>query len=617
MTESTPAPKASRLKFLAKWLAWTAAAAGALAMIYVGCAYLFAPELPPELLSPPEDLVSAFKSQRAAAPPPRSPSQLEKPRPRSGPEEQAPPSRKNMIYSYQQYLEALSSDHPDRTAIDLYQELYDRFYRRGRNKERLEREFRKMIGENWIDHRRRSNAWKWGREPVPSHVDAWMSQDRVSEFIELSGQFADTPGPPVPIIQPTSIPDEAGALRKDIDPSRHRRVVKAVDGRTGKELGVFDGNRQRDPLQLHVGLMKGVAMMMAAEGRRCLEEDEPLLAFEWYNRVFRIVWMLRFSGTFADETHDITGAALDLLTEWIEDIPCSTEIREQWLASLDEMHPALFSRAAAMGGIQRRAISYRRWMADTLNTTWGALLLSIKREYYHPDDIDIRFQPPFAERPVKIQIDRFDKMAAGYILALNDRKKAPEFLKDYDTFWEEAFALSSMPYPEIMEKTAGANSPQHGSYEDTPMRYQIPCLDFRMELMVSLAEEARFNLLRAALTASLGTNGARESAQPEFVPLVGHPWRDPFTAKCLKSDRSTSPTLIFSLGPDMTSQGGKDTFRFQNWRATYSAEMNLNRNLAGVRNDPEGAEVSQKSWRDRIGVEIPEGDFSIRVGYQR
>jgi hypothetical protein len=204
-------------------------------------------------------------------------------------------------------------------------------------------------------------------------------------------------------------------------------------------------------------------------------------------------------------------------------------------------------------------------------------------------------------------------------MALNDRKKVPRLIEDYDKFLKETMALAVMDYPDIMAETNGTISPPHGSYRDTILYlyWHMPCRSFRRELIGSLAEEARFNLLRAALTASLGTDRAVEAAQPDFIPSRDHPWRDPFTARCLRSDRATSPTLIYSLGPDMTSQSGSDTFRFKTWNATHSVKSNLNLSMSGGRTGQEGASTSPMTWKDRVGVDIPEGDFSIRVGYQR
>lgn len=132
-------------------------------------------------------------------------------------------------------------------------------------------------------------------------------------------------------------------------------------------------------------------------------------------------------------------------------------------------------------------------------------------------------------------------------------------LKEYDTFYRQAIEWVGRPYPEFMRDKPRYDDPSHDRYflmkrlrptENTALPY-FPEVKLRR-----LGAETRTHLLRLAL--GLRLEPARPLAlKAETLPNQPHnPWRDPFTDAPLRTDTPTSPTLLYSLGPDLKDQRG-------------------------------------------------------------
>jgi hypothetical protein len=76
----------------------------------------------------------------------------------------------------------------------------------------------------------------------------------------------------------------------------------------------------------------------------------------------------------------------------------------------------------------------------------------------------------------------------------------------------------------------------------------------RYDLERAWVADARANLCRAALRLALGEPFG-DSANPC--------WTDPFTSQPLHLDATTSPALLYSVGPDLGDQGGRDVYGSQ------------------------------------------------------
>ena len=64
------------------------------------------------------------------------------------------------------------------------------------------------------------------------------------------------------------------------------------------------------------------------------------------------------------------------------------------------------------------------------------------------------------------------------------------------------------------------------------------------------------NLNRAALAWLADPATAIPTRDVDFEAILNNPWRDPFTAEMFLLDSLTSPTMIYSPGPDLTDDRG-------------------------------------------------------------
>lgn len=132
-------------------------------------------------------------------------------------------------------------------------------------------------------------------------------------------------------------------------------------------------------------------------------------------------------------------------------------------------------------------------------------------------------------------------------------------LKEYDKFYRQAIEWVGRPYPEFLRDISRYADSSHDRYfllrklrptENTVLPY-FPEVKVRR-----LVAETRTHLLRLALGLRLDSARTLALRREPLSAAPHNPWRDPFTEAPLRSDTPTSPSLLYSLGPDLKDQRG-------------------------------------------------------------
>lgn len=151
-------------------------------------------------------------------------------------------------------------------------------------------------------------------------------------------------------------------------------------------------------------------------------------------------------------------------------------------------------------------------------------------------------------------IPRLDQMAANTVYAIYNRLHAAEALKNYDRWNAELAEVLKRPYAEVEATHAKwAASPEYQSFyisKSTIDAVKHGTIDRYYQSV------ANFHLIRLGIMWRADSTATLARRNEDFTGKPDHPWRDPFTEKPLQIDTASSPTLIWSAGPDLKYQHG-------------------------------------------------------------
>jgi hypothetical protein len=256
--------------------------------------------------------------------------------------------------------------------------------------------------------------------------------------------------------------------------------------------------------------------------------------------------------------------AMAVLQEWIEASRPAEPTLRRLMAIADE---ASGDEPALDAGLANEYAMGRATLASLLG---GPLLVIIRCHY---ETIYNRwggsYDPPYDSSLSSI-VDQFRKsptqLTMSMAVAIWGKANAQEILSAYDDCWRERLTcaktfrrISQINPLATMEKTQRSAPFDVNWYWVNSIMPNFTLGDAR-----SYAAEARANLCRAALRMALGEPFGGDD-RAATMTLAGapaasadrrSPWRDPFTDAPLVLDATTSPALLYSLGPDLKDQRG-------------------------------------------------------------
>jgi hypothetical protein len=242
------------------------------------------------------------------------------------------------------------------------------------------------------------------------------------------------------------------------------------------------------------------------------------------------------------------------LPSWLENPKIPQGEFAPFVESLDRFEatlnlPELNRRAIATSYLEMRSALLR----ELEKPTWRLPIYGWKRAE-HPERYVTELALPFSRK--HFQAPNLAEILIKSSLAIRNRQHAPEALKEYDRMNLKLIELQKLPFAQFVkekqvldQRIYSSSAPQYFLAQQTPN-----------------LEEVRRRCLMAETLLHLGRLGFGLRVDPakllakqndDLTSQPHHPWRDPFTDAPLQVDRPSSPTLIWSLGPDLKDQRGQ------------------------------------------------------------
>lgn len=152
------------------------------------------------------------------------------------------------------------------------------------------------------------------------------------------------------------------------------------------------------------------------------------------------------------------------------------------------------------------------------------------------------------------------RMFGTALSAIRNKARAAAALRQYDEDWMRLIAAIGEPYPEwrTERNRLWADVEKQGNFLfSADMEGSTDFFHYHSDRTTSeRMRQAENHVIRIGLMWRLDAKGTLAQRGENFRDNPYYPWRDPFTEKPLQIDSATSPTLIYSIGPDMIDQHG-------------------------------------------------------------
>lgn len=296
--------------------------------------------------------------------------------------------------------------------------------------------------------------------------------------------------------------------------------------------------------------------LLIAEGLIQAQEGNHPAARQALQDVFGLAGMLQGDDLIMGRLilNALASTANRQLTLWIEkgDFPKSDlapllALMERFESAT--MIPEAFERSTAYEYLESRF----RLVHDQLALpTWRAPLYGWDRDL-NPRDYEAELHLP--RMRTSITVPNVPHIVSKAFEAIRNREHSAEALQEYDRVYLKVIESMKHPFPQfireeekIMRDIDRRNPRQFLVNAATP-NYA----EYRTRM---LAGETRLHLNRVGLGLQVDPQTTRARRSESLAGDPHHPWRDPFTEKPLQLDETTSPTLVWSLGPDLKDQRG-------------------------------------------------------------
>lgn len=149
------------------------------------------------------------------------------------------------------------------------------------------------------------------------------------------------------------------------------------------------------------------------------------------------------------------------------------------------------------------------------------------------------------------------KLVPKAFIAIHLRNNSPEALREFDRYNTMGQKSLDQPFSQFTKIHQEAEE-QYWSHTYEARNFLVRiCTPNLLEIKRRISEnETRLHLVRLGLALRAATSQTLALRREDLAAQPHNPWRDPFTERPLQLDASTSPTLLYSLGPDLHDQGG-------------------------------------------------------------
>lgn len=345
----------------------------------------------------------------------------------------------------------------------------------------------------------------------------------------------------------TLAPESCEALQREV---RLLDCVRAIALREPYSNDVIVPRSAEEIRKRRIGHDAGE--FLAAEGRCRLEAGESFGALEDYLLLFRPAIDLREEGWA-------------LIAEWLRTNVPSPEERREILGALGDVPARVSSRKAMLhASIQAEFEASRSQALSLFTLPWDDPVFSWRTR--DKRNSDFYLQVPVGS--LSLPLPRPDKFISDARGAMWRRTNGDQFIQLFDSAWSDFFDLMEKPYPALAAPARNGGVPKLAPWAETwSEKWRIGAKLFPgasngafdaavCERLIPLLKiEARENLLRVALDLVENPSAALRMREAEGVKSY---WRDPFSEKPLLVDDPTSPTLVWSVGPDLIDRKGRN-----------------------------------------------------------
>lgn len=520
----------SKLK-IAVWILLGFAAPIVLFILIIALGVWLGPSgLPRDLEAPPAEALPHLIKYRELAATQRAALQ----QPGSARHAQSPANRhpQKTYKDFEDFLRAQRQAGGDRQAIDLYMEMMRRWDMECRD------EYNSM--QSWL------LSWRPGRGPWEKAPDLNQWVRRHADFLALVRRYCETSGVPMPGAQ---------VYLDDLETRVEKGELKPTTWKL--EPIYFSSGSQYPSMKLMPGFgscqaVRAIGIMLLVEGQSRFEQGDGEGALKDCDAALKLC---AYSSSIID-TMPVNTTVFQLfiqLEAWVNDPgKLQQPWRRQLLGMLDQFHAQYFTPEMEAAPLEALYLYRRAFLVQLLQYRWRAYTGSFRSDIKY----NKRWTIPFLKKRINYPNPQTFVEA---MRALRTRHRLDEFIKDYDRTWYTALASLRRPYAELYAETKGSLVPEHEkSLSNLFISASLPTELFQEHRRDWAKAEAKINLLRAVL--SLQTSVQDHGRTSQTLHLSGtadSPWRDPFSGARLRMDDPTSPTFIYSVGPDLKDQGGR------------------------------------------------------------
>lgn len=312
------------------------------------------------------------------------------------------------------------------------------------------------------------------------------------------------------------------------------------------------------------GISQQGAVLLANQARLCLQEGDPDGARRALSNALKLGVNLSGSERFTDLlfAQACLGQGVRIAKWWLAQAKPGDSALRAMLKEVERANEAILPPDALRRNLTYLYLEERCAIVAQMETpTWRQPLYG-----WDPLRKPEAFQEyRFFNRAV--QLPKPKQLLPITLTAMRNRMENEDALKRFDAFFRQAIAAAGGSYADFRKAfEALSASPMVKSFIFENYR-DIAALtyeDVKFLGIRQLITEAECHLCRLGAArriesekiSSRSSGGFRERLKEESVGQGHGAWRDPFTGQPMRMDDESTPTLIYSLGPDRQDQHG-------------------------------------------------------------